>query len=63
MIQNILLSFSLRLSHTGKLLAQVLAFSGGQRREEDLASALVAAVADARRNAGTYGVETPGEPA
>ncbi|CAL5228170.1 g11251 [Coccomyxa viridis] len=40
-------------------ILQVLAFSGGQRREEDLASALVAAVADARRNAGTYGVETP----
>ena len=45
------------------LHAQVLAFSGGQRREEDLTGALVAAVAAARSEAGTYGVETPGEPA
>ena len=42
--------------------AQVLAFSGGQRKEEDLTSALVAAVVAARRQAGTYGVETLGEP-
>ena len=46
---------------TGMLTAQVLSFSGGQRKEEDLTSALVAAVADARREAGTYGIETPGE--
>ena len=42
--------------------AQVLAQSGGQRGEEDLVAALVAAVADTRRAAGTYGVETPGTP-
>ena len=42
--------------------AQVLAQSGGQRGEEDLAAALVAAVADARRAAGTFGVETAGTP-
>ena len=45
-----------------RLDAQVLAQSGGQRGEEDLIAALVAAVADARRAAGTYGVETPGTP-
>ena len=45
------------------LHAQVLAFSEGQRREEDLTGALVAAVAAARREAGTYGVETSGESA
>lgn len=39
---------------------QVLAFSGGQRQEEDLTSALVAAVVNARKAAGTYGIETPG---
>ena len=38
---------------------QVLAFSGGQRQEEDLTSALVAAVVDARKAAGTYAIETP----
>lgn len=38
----------------------MLAFSGGQRREEDLTAALVAAITDARRAAGTYGIETPG---
>ena len=42
------------------VIVQVLAFSGGQRREEDLTSALVAAVVDARTAAGTYGIETPG---
>ena len=39
---------------------QVLAFSGEQRREEDLTSALVAVVVDARTAAGTYGIEAPG---
>ena len=42
--------------------AQVLAQSGGQRGEEDLIAALVAAVVDARSAAGAYGVETPGTP-
>ncbi len=40
---------------------QVLAFSGGQRKEEDLTVALVSAVADARKTSGTYGTETAGE--
>ena len=42
--------------------AQVLAFSEGQRKEEDLTSALVAEEVAARREARTYGVETSGEP-
>ena len=52
---------SLLCCPTGMLLVQVLSFSGGQRKEEDLTSALVAAVAAARTEAGTYGVESPGE--
>lgn len=39
---------------------QVLACSQGQRCEKDLVRALVNAVADGRRAAGTYGQELPG---
>ncbi len=39
---------------------EVLASSGGQRQEEDLTAALVAAVVDARSAASTYGIQTPG---
>lgn len=41
---------------------QVIAFSQGQRREEDLLRALVDAVAAARSAAGTLGQELPGIP-
>ncbi len=39
---------------------QVIAFSQGQRREEDLLRALVDAVTGAREAAGTLGQELPG---
>lgn len=44
----------------GGVPAQVIAYSQGQRREEDLLRALVDAVAAARTEAGTLGQELPG---
>lgn len=43
-----------------RVSSQVLALSKGQQTEEDLLRKLVAAVADARRAAGTHGQERAG---